>query len=92
MWKRIAVVGVVACLAMAAPAAAQDIQPPPSESDPSGCNEYHRIRDNMDTLDGSVPDQFQTDGLSGTEPVVADPLFDLLASQVLWVAGVYPCK
>ena len=89
MWKRLAMVGMVAFLALAAPAAAQDIQPPEDATDPSGCNEYHRMRESLDAMTGGELDEFQT---GEGELVVVDPIFDLIAMSVLWATDAFPCK
>ena len=87
MWKRLAMVAAVAMLAGAAPVAAQDIQPP-DPYDPSGCNEYHQMRDRLDAI-GAVPRELQIG--DPADIVVVDPLYDMLSLMIVWSTGVFPC-
>ena len=93
MWKRLAMAGAVALLAAAAPAAAQDILPTEENPyDPSGCNEYHQMRDRLDAT-GAVPSEFQTeDADEPADLVTVDPLFDMLSLMFVWNSEVFPCK
>ena len=87
MWKRLAIVGAVV-LAAAAPISAQDITPPENPNDPSGCNEYHRMRETLDAI-GAVPKELENGEIGGV--VVVDPLYDMLSSMIVWSTGVFPC-
>jgi len=89
MWKRLAMVAAVALMAGAAPVAAQDIQPPENPYDPSGCNEYHQMRDRLDAI-GAVPRELQNEDPAGS--VVVDPLYDMLSLMIVWSTGVFPCE
>lgn len=93
MWKRLAVAVAVALVASAATASAQDLPPTENPYDPSGCNEYHQMRERLDAMGSTVPTEFQT--AETGEPadiVVVDPLYDMLSLMILWNSEAFPCK
>lgn len=89
MWKRLGV-AATALLMAAAPAPGQMIEPS-NPYDPTGCNEYHRMRDRMDATAATVPKELETGELDQTGTVLIDPIYDMLSLQILWSTGVFPC-
>lgn len=88
MLKRLAMVAAVALLAGVGPVEAQDILPPENPYDPSGCNEYHQMRDQLDAI-GAVPRELQNG--DPADLLVVDPLYDMLSVTIVWSTGVFPC-